>query len=303
MIGSQAQRSLRALLGERVAFEVPMARHTSLRVGGPADALATPADALELAACLECCGSFGIPVLVAGGGFNLLVREGGWRGAVVRTAKLRALCREGNELLAEAGVSHSQITRLAVGEGLSGLEFAAGIPGSVGGWIAMNAGVPEREMGEVVEAIEVVDPRGERAWRPRDAMGFAYRTTTGLGVGEIAVRARFSLKPAAPAAVREAVDRHLSHRRLTQPVDQPSCGSVFKNPPGDHAGRLIEASGLKGLRIGGAEISSLHANFIVTRADARAADVLALIERVRETIWARSEILLEPEVRIVGEDT
>jgi len=300
VIEANAREALRSCLGNSVAFNVPMARHTSLRVGGPAAALATPPGPAAVADCLACCHAFGIPVLVAGGGFNLLVRDEGWPGLVLRTQKLRDLEREGDELIVAAGVSHSQVTRRAIHEGLGGIEFAAGIPGTVGGWIAMNAGIPEREISAAVRAVEVVNLTGERVWRSARALSFRYRAAAGLESGAVALAVRLALHPEAPENVRARVDRHLGHRRLTQPVDQPSCGSVFKNPSGDHAGRLIEASGLKGAQVGGAEISTLHANFIVTRAGARAAHVLALIERAQGAVLARFGVLLEPEVRIVG---
>lgn len=300
MIEARAREALRDLLGEAVAFDVPLARHTSLGVGGPAAALAAPREAATAATCLSCCATFAIPVLPVGGGFNLLVRDEGWPGLVLRTHKLRRLEREGDELIAGAGVSHSQLTRRAVEAGLGGIEFAAGIPGSVGGWIAMNAGIPEREIAAVTHAVEVVRPTGEREWRGAAALRFGYRNAAGLEAGALVTAARFRLHPEEPGRLREGVASHLAHRRLTQPVDQPSCGSVFKNPPEDHAGRLIEASGLKGTRVGGAEISTQHANFIVTRAPVRAADVLALIETAQEAVLARFGVLLEPEVRIVG---
>jgi UDP-N-acetylmuramate dehydrogenase len=302
VIAEAARRALADLLGPRVAFDAPLARHTSLGVGGPADALAAPADAGELAALVALADAHGLPLHVLGGGFNTVVLDGGLDGIAVRSHRLRALALEpdGTTLRAEAGVSHSQVVRLCVERGLAGLEFGAGVPGTVGGWIAMNAGVPDAEVGAVVRDVETAGPGAARRTRERDAMGFVYRDARGLDAGELVLAARFALRPAERAAVRAAVDRHLAHRRATQPVDQPSFGSVFKNPPGEKAGRLVELAGLKGLRIGGAQISSVHANFIVNLGGARAADVLALMERAQEAVRARTGIVLEPEVRIVG---
>ncbi len=288
------------LFGDRVVFDVPMARHTSLRVGGPAEALATPENVDDVIACAGLCQRFAVPLLAVGGGFNLLVRDGGLSGVVLRTAKLRGIALQDGRLVADAGVSHSQIARFCGERGLHGLEFGAGIPGSVGGWIAMNAGVPAREVADAVWRVEIASAAGIEL-RDADAMAFSYRAARGLAAGEVAVRAHFAVEPAAPTEVRGQIEAHLRHRRLTQPVDQPSCGSVFKNPPGEYAGQLIEAAGQKGARVGGAAISTLHANFIVTERGARAADVLALIEQAQEAVLTQTGLLLEPEVRILGE--
>lgn len=295
-----ARAALVELLGERVAFGVPMARHTSLGVGGPVEALAEPANAEEVVACLALCERFDLPLTPIGGGFNLLVRDGGLPGVAVRTGNLRGLSHQGAQLSAQAGVSHAQVTRFCVEQGLRGLEFAAGIPGSVGGWIAMNAGIPTREMADAVAAVDVATPKGIEK-HTASALEFRYRSAGALDGGAgIALCAHFAVDPGKAAEIREQVAKHLTHRRLTQPVNQPSCGSVFKNPTGEHAGQLIEAAGLKGLRIGAAAISELHANFIVTERDATAADVLELIESAREAVQHQSGIRLEAEVRIVG---
>jgi len=299
MIAAPARRVLEQALGTRVHFDAPLARHTSLGVGGPADALAAPESAAEIALCVELCADHAIPLAVLGGGFNTLVLDGGVEGLVLRTHRLRRLVADATEVSAEAGVSHSQLTRLCVARGLTGLEFAAGIPGSAGGWIAMNAGVPGREIGDAVVEIEIAAPAG-RQRLGRDALGFGYRCAAGLPAGAVVLGARLALRAAESGAVRAEVDRHLAHRRATQPIDQPSFGSVWKNPPGEHAGRLIELAGLKGARAGGAEISSVHANFIVNRSGATAADVIALMGRAQAAVRERSGIELEAEVRILG---
>ncbi|MEB2325087.1 MAG: UDP-N-acetylmuramate dehydrogenase, partial [Sorangiineae bacterium] len=295
-----ARRALAVLLGSRVAFDAPLARHLPLGVGGPADALAAPASADELAALVALAAEHGLPLHVLGGGFNTVVLDGGLDGVAVRTHRLRALALDGATLRAETGVSHSQVVRLCAERGLAGLEFGAGVPGTVGGWIAMNAGVPDAEVGAVVRDVETAGPGAARRTRTRAEMGFVYRGARGLARGEVVLAARFALHPCEPGAVRAAIDRHLAHRRATQPIDQPSFGSVFVNPPGERAGRLVELAGLKGLRIGGAQISSVHANFIVNLGGATAADVLALMARAQEAVRERTGIALEPEVRIVG---
>ncbi|MCZ7620212.1 MAG: UDP-N-acetylmuramate dehydrogenase [Myxococcota bacterium] len=302
MIAPAARAAIATLLGPRIAFDAPLARHTSLGVGGPADALALPQDLEELAALVALAAEHGVPLHVLGGGFNTLVLDGGVDGIVVRTQRLRALTLEADAvtLRAEAGVSHSQVVRLCAEQGLSGLEFGAGVPGTVGGWITMNAGVPDAETGAVVREVEIAGPGAERCVRSRAEMDFGYRTARGLAAGAVVLAARFTLRSGDRARVRAEIDRHLAHRRTTQPVDQPSFGSVFKNPPGAHAGALIERAGLKGLQVGGAQISPRHANFIVNRGGATAADVLALIARAQAVVSAATGIVLEPEVRIVG---
>jgi UDP-N-acetylmuramate dehydrogenase len=292
-----------ALLPGEVALGEPLADWTSLRVGGPADAFVRIGSRAALERFCGFASARALPVLWLGGGFNLLVRDGGVRGAVARLAGLRelALAPDGR-VRAEAGASHTSVTRFCAESGRAGLEFAVGIPGTVGGWIAMNAGTREREIKDVVAEVEVFEPR-TRAFRTleRSALRFAYRRTE-LPRDAVVVAASFATSADAPERIRERQQRGMAQRRATQPVDQPSCGSVFVNPPGDFAGRLIEAAGLKGARAGAAMISELHANFIVNTGGARAADVLALIERARAAVRAQSGVSLETEVRIVGED-
>jgi UDP-N-acetylmuramate dehydrogenase len=301
-MGEAAREALAAALGPSVRFGVPLARYTSLRIGGPADALVAPADRGELARAVRLCAELGLPVTLLGNGFNTLVRDGGVGGVVLRLHRLRGLRRtpEG-DLLAEAGVTHATLTRHCVQHGLAGLEFAAGIPGTVGGWVAMNAGVPEREVKDALRGVELMDAAGARRCVPREGLPFRYRSA-GLPPGAIVVAAAFAVREAGREAVREEVDRHLARRARTQPLDIPSCGSVFKNPPGEFAGRLVEQAGLKGARVGGAEISPVHANFIVNRGGASGADVLALIELARTRVRERTGLELEPEVRIVGRE-
>ena len=301
MIGPAARTALVNLLAERVRFDAPVGRFTSLGVGGPADALATPETQDEVVALVALCAEHDLPLQALGGGFNTLVRDGGLDGVVLRTNRLRALALDDAGVLdAEAGVSHSQVTRLCVERAASGLEFAAGIPGSVGGWIAMNAGIPDHEVGARVVEIALATPRAGRVVIPREALRFTYRGVLGMPAGAIVLAARFGLDMGDRDAMRARIERHLAHRRATQPIDLPSCGSVFKNPPGEHAGRLIELAGLKGARCGGAEISSVHANFIVNGGSATAADVVALIRRAQDCVRERSGIELVPEVRVIG---
>ncbi len=302
MIEAATRVALESCLGERVEFDAPMKRFTSLRIGGPADGVATPADRQELALTLGICSEHGLPTTILGAGFNVLVREGGIRGLVLRLKKLRRIERDGTRLISiEAGASHATITRYCVEHALTGLEFGAGIPGTLGGWIAMNAGIGVREMKDVVAEIEVLDATGARTVRiARDDLDFEYRALRGLAPGSIIVGARLRVEESEGPKVQSEIDRLLAHRQSTQPTDIPSCGSVFRNPPGQFAGQLIEAAGLKGAREGAAEISTVHANFIVNRGGATASDVIALIERAREKVDHDTGIRLETEVKILG---
>jgi UDP-N-acetylmuramate dehydrogenase len=302
MIASDARRALEQTLGQSVRFDVPMSRHTSLRVGGPADALATPADRDELKALLRICHEHGLPRTLLGSGFNVLVRDAGLDGVVITLKKLRRLEeRPGPSVFAEAGVSHASVTRFCQQRGLSGLEFAAGIPGTVGGWIVMNAGIGVREQKDVVTSIEIVTmDGGEQCTLTREQLDFRYRELSGLPEGALVVAALFALSPSTPEVVKAQVDDLLGRRSDTQPLDVPSCGSVFRNPEGDFAGRLIESAGLRGERIGGAQISPVHANFIANLGGATADDVLALIERARERVREQSGVELATEVKIMG---
>ncbi len=302
MIPAAVREALVELLGDRVRFGAPLARCTSLRVGGPADALATPETRAELATLLELCAEKRLPHSVIGAGFNTLACDAPLFGVVIQLGRLRRLEeRPGGLLRVEAGVSHSQLTNFCIQRGLSGLEFGAGIPGSIGGWLAMNAGIPEREVKDAVREIEVMSPAGRRlSHLPRAELRFAYRGLRGLAPGSLILSALLAVEPSEPARVRARVQELLARRASSQPLDVPSCGSVFKNPPGDFAGRLIESVGLKGRRIGGAQISPVHANFIANVGGASAADVLALIEEARRVVWQTTGRRLEPEVRVLG---
>jgi UDP-N-acetylmuramate dehydrogenase len=298
MLDARLERALRECFGRRLAPDEPLARHTSLRVGGPADALVRVDTRGELESLAALCAAHATPLFVLGAGFNTLVRDGGIRGVVVRLAGLRSIERRGAELWAQAGVTHTQLTRFAAQEGLAGLEFGVGVPGTLGGWLAMNAGTREREVKDAVTAVEWL-ASGVHSESPASALRFAYRKLE-RPAGSILLGARLALWPDDPRAIRARMREQLEQRRATQPVDQPSCGSVFKNPPGDFAGRLIDAAGLKGLRCGGAQISELHANFIVT-SNALASDVIELIARARMAVSERFGVQLETEVQIVGD--
>jgi UDP-N-acetylmuramate dehydrogenase len=299
-----------AVRGRLLANE-PLGAHTSFRVGGPADLLFFPADPADLRAALRLASASGVPVLVMGRGTNLLVRDGGVRGLVVNLADLNRI--EGGEVppqapagtpvevVALAGTPLSRLINFAVRPGLSGLEWAAGIPGSVGGAIAMNAGAHGHQMGERVRWVELVDAAGEGGRVPADQIVFSYRSARLPRPGFL-IEAGIGLAVSTESAVLAETKRCLEEHKRRLPFGWASAGSVFKNPPGDFAGRLVEAAGLKGARVGAAEVSTKHANVLVNLGQATAADILALMETVVSRVEREFGVRLEPEVQVVGEE-
>jgi len=279
----------------------PMSRHTSWHVGGPAQMYFTPRDRRDLARFLAALpGS--VPVLWLGLGSNLLVRDGGVRGAVIATnSALPALERRSAETVyCEAGVACARIAKQCVKWGLGPAEFFAGIPGTLGGALAMNAGAFGGETWEHVVSVEVIDRAGREHTRAAAEYEVGYRSVRAPAADEgfLAATLRFTRRPSAQA---HEIRMLLEKRKASQPIGEWSGGSTFTNPPGDHAARLIEAAGLKGHRIGGASVSVKHANFIINHGDATAADIEALILHVQARVEAQSGVKLTPEVRIVGE--
>ena len=293
---------LRTRMRGRVRAGEPMADHTTWRVGGPVDLLVEPADAAELRLCVELLRDAGIPWLPLGSGSNLLVRDGGIPGAVIGMRYFRDVKLEPeNNVVAGAGLPLMSLIRTATENGLSGLEQLSGIPGTVGGAIYMNAGAGDKDMAGVVQSVQVLTGNGEKSLS-RDELGFEYRRSR-LRQNEIVFSARLQLGRGEPEDLQRIVKEKLRHRRRAQGVGAPSAGSVFKNPPGESAWKLIEKTGLQGRQVGGARISERHANFIVNAGQATASDILELIDLVRNEVFARSGILLEPEVRIIGIDS
>ena len=285
----------------RVRRDEPMSRHTSWRVGGPADVFYTPRDRDELAAFLAGLPA-GTPLMWVGLGSNLLVRDGGIRGVVICThgAFMRLEHRERAGVYCEAGVPCARVTRQCASWGLGQAEFFAGIPGTMGGALAMNAGAYGGECWNFVRAVEVVARNGSCHTRRATEYQVGYRHVAAPANDEWFLAAELEFGPADPAAAG-AVRALAQRRKLTQPLGERSCGSVFTNPPGDHAARLIEAAGLKGFRIGGAVVAEKHANFILNEGNASARDIEELIQHVRATVARVHGIALVPEVRIVGE--
>ena len=304
--------------GGRVRFAEPLSRHTSFRIGGPADAWVEVSSPAEILGLQRAAAAAGIPIAVLGIGTNVLVSDRGMRGIVIklgralgtlawrsatspRQAQDTAL-RPSQDVHVRAGAAapFKKLVVEAAGRGLTGLEFAEGIPGSIGGGLLMNAGAFGGEISHVVSGIVGVTPDSGERWLPREELRFGYRRFD-LPPALIITHVDFTLAPGDPAAIRATMAAAKRKRDAKQPLGWPNAGSIFKNPPGDYAGRLIEAVGLKGRRVGGAMISEQHANFIVNVGDATAADVKALMDEVADIVWQARAIRLVPEIKLIGD--
>jgi len=285
-----------------VRRDVGLDAYTTLRVGGKADYFAEPENEAQLCALLTAAGETDTPVLLMGNGSNLLVRDGGFRGLAIRLGRAFAQIHVDKEkITAQAGALLSQLARAARDAELTGLEFAQGIPGTVGGGVYMNAGAYGGELGPLIEKARVLTKDGVRDVAGAE-MAFSYRHSRAMEEQWIVLSAVFSLKKGDAEAIDAAMRDFAARRKEKQPLEYPSAGSFFKRPAGYFAGKLIEDAGLKGLRIGGAQVSEKHAGFLINRGGATAADFLALKDRVQREVYARFGVMLEPEVRIVGED-
>ncbi|MBI3647854.1 MAG: UDP-N-acetylmuramate dehydrogenase [Actinobacteria bacterium] len=298
----RAEAVLRAVCGDRVRTGFPMAPLTTLRVGGPAAIYLEAGSDADLAVAGRAAKETGLPVMVVGKGSNVLVSDAGFPGIVLRLGRgFRWAARDGDRLSAGGAMPLPALSGVALRHGLAGIEFGVAIPATVGGAVRMNAGAHGSEMAEVLERAEVfLLHEGQiRSVVAADA-GFSYRASA-LPGSSVVVSATVVLGPGRTEEIRARMDEAREWRRRTQPLAEPNCGSVFKNPPGDHAARLIEESGAKGFSIGGASVSEKHANFVVTAPGARAADVVALIRAVQDRVEGLTGIRLEPEVHLVGE--
>jgi len=282
-----------------VRFNAPLKEYTSFHIGGPADVLVEPVDVEDVARLTKQTYEQALPLFVLGG-TNVLVRDKGIRGVVVSLAKLRAIKEEpGSVLYAEGGVGMPTLIGHAIRRSLAGLEWAAGIPGTVAGCVVMNAGTRLGEMKDSVKAVQIVSPKGAFIHCPAESIDFRYRRAT-LPPG-VVVGVWLQLRAGVRSDIGQIVKDYLHYRRNTQPLTLPSAGCVFKNPLNDSAGRVVEAAGLKGTSVGDAQVSIKHANFIVNQGHASAADVLSLIKKVRARIARKMGIKLELELKIVGE--
>jgi UDP-N-acetylmuramate dehydrogenase len=282
-----------------VHFNASLKDYTSFHIGGPADVLVEPSDVEDVMHLARQTRAQHLPIFVVGG-TNLLVRDKGIRGVVVSLAKLRVIREEpGSILYAEGGVGMPTLIGYAIRRSMAGLEWAAGIPGTVAGCVVMNAGTKLGEMKDVVKAVRIVTPAGVVIDCPSHEIEFAYRHAT-LPPG-IVVGVWIQLRVGVRAEIEKIVKDYLRYRRDTQPLRLPSAGCVFRNPPNDSAGRVVEAAGLKGAHVGDAWVSNKHANFIVNQGHASAKDVLRLIKRVRTEVARKTGVKLELELKLVGQ--
>ena len=278
----------------------PMSAHTTLKLGGPADYMVFPGSEEEIAELYAEARANDVPVTVIGHGSNLLVLDGGIRGAVIRVEKnMRAIRTEGTQIIAQAGAMLGAVAMAAAEAGLTGMEFASGIPGTVGGGVTMNAGAYCGEIVQVVRNVRGIYPDGTRICLTREEMDFGYRHSVVMEKGFIVTEATFELEPGNPALIRARMSELNARRAEKQPLDLPSAGSAFKRPEGYYASALIDQCGLKGYSIGGARVSEKHAGFLVNTGKS-SRDFLNLMRKVQEIVEERAGVRLEPEIRIIG---
>jgi len=295
---------MQAVFGDRVQRDASLAPYTSARVGGVADALITVRGARELAIVARYLWRWNAPFVVLGGGSNVLVSDAGVRGVVVlNRARKTAFAVEGEHptVWAESGVNLGGLARRAAQMGLAGLEWAAGIPGTVGGAVVGNAGAHGSEVADILQMAEILHRQEGRCFCAPSALEFGYRRSVlkARGGDAVVLSATFRLRQEAPEAIERRLEEFRAHRERSQPPGA-SVGSMFKNPPDDYAGRLIEQAGLKGVRVGDAEISPVHANFFINHGEARAQEIWALMYLARTTVARRFGVWLEPEIRLIG---
>ncbi len=290
----------------KVLFNVPMSEHTSFRIGGAADVMAFPQDEGDLKDIITFAEAKNFPVYIFGSGTNILVKDGGIRGVVINMSEgFKAISWEAEKdgamaAAVGAGVKLAELVSECKDRGASGIEFACSIPGTVGGAVAMNAGAYGAEMKDVVEAVEIMGKKGQRGFLSRDEIGFSYRKS-GIPKGAVVTRAHMSFPVKDAEEIKQRI-KEFREKRKDVAIPFPNAGSVFKNPEGDFAGRLIEEAGLKGQTSGSAAVSGVHANVIVNTGDAKARDVLALIALIRDRVYGMKGVVLEPEIKIIGED-
>lgn len=287
--------------GSGIFMQEPMKKHTTFRVGGPADVLVQP-DETALAAVLGLCRQYHVPYSFIGNGSNLLVGDKGIRGVVIEmTEPMGNIEVHGTQITAQAGAMLSKIANTAASNGLGGMEFAAGIPGSVGGAVVMNAGAYGREMKDIIEKVYVLDENGAQLELDRDALDLGYRHSCIPEKKYIVTKVVLELVPRNEAEIRSEMKELNEKRAEKQPLQYPSAGSTFKRPEGYFAGKLIMDAGLRGYQVGGAQVSEKHCGFVINKGDATAADICQLMRDVSDKVQAQSGVVLEPEVKMIGE--
>lgn len=293
----------RKILQGKVLINEPMSRHTSFRIGGPADIIVIPGDKDDVSRVLQYAEENNCPLTVIGNGSNLLVRDGGIRGIVLKLGNaLRYCTTEDKKIVCGSGLSLASASRYAYEQGLKGMEFAVGIPGSIGGAVYMNAGAYDGEMAFVVEAVTVMDLQGKIKKMPASDLDFSYRHSVFQEEPYIILEVTLSLKAGDKEEIAAKMADFSERRRSKQPLEMPSAGSTFRRPEGYYVGPLIEKAGLKGYSVGGAQVSVKHAGFLVNKGGATARDVLQLIGEIQDRIRRDNSVYLQPEVMVLGEE-
>lgn len=302
-MNSEIRKMFCDLLGEdRVFTEEAMSQHTTFKIGGPADYFLMPDKGEDVGRVIKICKEKEIPYFILGNGSNLLVGDGGYRGAVIQIYRnMSSVTVEGNEITAQAGALLSAVAAAAKNASLTGFEFAGGIPGTIGGAVVMNAGAYGGEMKDVLTEVTVMNAEGDIFTLPTEELELGYRTSIIKTAGYIVLEAKIRLKEGDPEVIRETM-KDLTIRRTTkQPLEYPSAGSTFKRPEGYFAGKLIMDSGLAGYQVGGAQVSEKHCGFVINAGDATAKDVRTLMDNVRDIVYKKYGVTLEPEVKFLGE--
>ena len=302
-MNSEIRKMFCDLLGEdRVFTEEAMSQHTTFKIGGPADYFLMPDKGEDVGRVIKICKEKEIPYFILGNGSNLLVGDGGYRGAVIQIYRnMSSVTVEGNEITAQAGALLSAVAAAAKNASLTGFEFAGGIPGTIGGAVVMNAGAYGGEMKDVLTEVTVMNAEGDIFTLPTEELELGYRTSIIKTAGYIVLEAKIRLKEGNPDVIRETM-KNLTIRRTTkQPLEYPSAGSTFKRPEGYFAGKLIMDSGLAGYQVGGAQVSEKHCGFVINAGDATARDVRTLMDNVRDIVYKKYGVTLEPEVKFLGE--
>ena len=302
-MNSEIRKMFCDLLGEdRVFTEEAMSQHTTFKIGGPADYFLMPDKGEDVGRVIKICKEKEIPYFILGNGSNLLVGDGGYRGAVIQIYRnMSSVTVEGNEITAQAGALLSAVAAAAKNASLTGFEFAGGIPGTIGGAVVMNAGAYGGEMKDVLTEVTVMNAEGDIFTLPTEELELGYRTSIIKTAGYIVLEAKIRLKEGDPEVIRETI-KDLTIRRTTkQPLEYPSAGSTFKRPEGYFAGKLIMDSGLAGYQVGGAQVSEKHCGFVINAGDATARDVRTLMDNVRDIVYKKYGVTLEPEVKFLGE--
>lgn len=302
-MNSEIRKMFCDLLGEdRVFTEEAMSQHTTFKIGGPADYFLMPDKGEDVGRVIKICKEKEIPYFILGNGSNLLVGDGGYRGAVIQIYRnMSSVTVEGNEITAQAGALLSAVAAAAKNASLTGFEFAGGIPGTIGGAVVMNAGAYGGEMKDVLTEVTVMNAEGDIFTLPAEELELGYRTSIIKTAGYIVLEAKIRLKEGDPEVIRETM-KDLTIRRTTkQPLEYPSAGSTFKRPEGYFAGKLIMDSGLAGYQVGGAQVSEKHCGFVINAGGATARDVRTLMDNVRDIVYKKYGVTLEPEVKFLGE--